>query len=207
MGILKNRMVEVWYKHKIIDENQHAFLRGKSTAQPIYLRKFILADAVHKNKFVGLTDIDLARAYDQTERWVKEMSFRRFGVPEPLIEYFGLLDTGNKNYVLTAYGPGREFEALMGAYAQGDDLSPLGWVCTMDWKLGVCDTGAPDPYVVRNNDDDVVSKNTLACWTLEIRTTYSRHMDRAESLKRSWVHMHKVTICPHLDGCVRWTGN
>ena len=157
VGILKNRMVEVWYKHKIIDENQHAFLRGKSTAQPIYLRKFILADAVHKNKFVGLTDIDLARAYDQTERWVKEMSFRRFGVPEPLIEYFGLLDTGNKNYVLTAYGPGREFEALMGAYAQGDDLSPLGWVCTMDWKLGVCDTGAPDPYVVRNNDDDVVA--------------------------------------------------
>ena len=152
IGILKNRMVKVWYKHGVINEDQHAFLRGKSTAQPIYLRKFILEDAVNNNKFVGLTDIDLARAYDQTERWVKEMSFRRFGVPEELIAYFGLLDTDNKNYVLTAYGPGREFEALMGAYAQGDDLSPLGWVCTMDWKLCVCATGSKDPYVVNNGN-------------------------------------------------------
>ena len=154
IGILKNRMVRVWYKHGVINEDQHAFLRGKSTAQPIYLRKFILEDAVNNNKFVGLTDIDLARAYDQTERWVKEMSFRRFGVPEELIAYFGLLDTDNKNYVLTAYGPGREFEALMGAYAQGDDLSPLGWVCTMDWKLCVCATGSKDPYVVNNGNGD-----------------------------------------------------
>jgi hypothetical protein len=125
IGILKNRMVRVWYRHGVINEDQHAFLRGKSTAQPIYLRKFILEDAVDNNKFVGLTDIDLARAYDQTERWVKEMSLRRFGVPEELIAYFGLLDTDNKNYVLTAHGPGREFEALIVAYAQGDDISHL----------------------------------------------------------------------------------
>jgi hypothetical protein len=68
IGILKNRMVRVWYRHGVINEDQHVFLRGKSTAQPIYLRKFVLEDAVDNNKFVGLTDIDLARAYDQTER-------------------------------------------------------------------------------------------------------------------------------------------
>jgi hypothetical protein len=44
-------------------------------------------------------------------------------------------DRHNRNLVLTAFGPGKAFEALMGAYAQGDDLSPLGWVCSMDWKL------------------------------------------------------------------------
>jgi hypothetical protein len=29
------------------------------------------------------------------------------------------------------FGPGGPSEALMGAYAQGGDFSPLGWVCTM----------------------------------------------------------------------------
>jgi hypothetical protein len=60
----------------------HAFLKGKSTAAPIYARKFVLADSQYKRLFAALGDIDLHHAYDQTERWVKEMSLRRFGVPE-----------------------------------------------------------------------------------------------------------------------------
>jgi hypothetical protein len=44
ISMLKNRIVCVWYKHGLIDSDQHAFLRGKSTAAPIYARKFVLAD-------------------------------------------------------------------------------------------------------------------------------------------------------------------
>ena len=70
IGILKDRMVSVWYEHKVIDADQHAFLRGKSTAQPIYVRKFALADAKFRKRFIATTDVDLHHAYDQTERWV-----------------------------------------------------------------------------------------------------------------------------------------
>ena len=80
-------MVGVWYEHKVIDADQHAFLRGKSTAQPIYVRKFALADAKFRKRFIATTDVDLHHAYDQTERWVKEVAFRRFGVPEEMIQY------------------------------------------------------------------------------------------------------------------------
>jgi hypothetical protein len=132
---------------------------------------------VDNNKFVGLTDIDLARAYDQKERWVKEMSFRRFGVPEELIAYFGLLDTDNKNYVLTAYGPGREFEALMGAYAQGDDLSPLGWVCTMDWKLSVCATGSKDPYHMLLTTETVIGEHSREPYLQMMARTYKERQN------------------------------
>ena len=69
---------------------------------------------------------------------MKEMSLRRFGVPEDALDYLAEFDRDNRNLVLTAFGPGEPFEALMGAYAQGDDFSPLGWVCTMDWKLAPC---------------------------------------------------------------------
>jgi hypothetical protein len=46
IGMLKNRVVKAWYQyqHGLIDEDQHAFLRGKSTATPIYTRKMALAD-------------------------------------------------------------------------------------------------------------------------------------------------------------------
>jgi hypothetical protein len=42
--------VSVWYEHKVIDADHHAFLRGESTAQSIYVRKFALADAKFRNQ-------------------------------------------------------------------------------------------------------------------------------------------------------------
>ena len=45
--------------------------------------------------------------------------------------------------VLTAYGDSDPFEAEMGAWAQGGDFSPIGWVVTMDWMIQVV-TRAPD---------------------------------------------------------------
>ena len=45
----------------------------------------------------------------------------------------------------------------MGAFAQGDDLSPLGWVCLMDWKLAVCSRCSVRPYNVVNTSHDMVA--------------------------------------------------
>ena len=95
IGMLKNRIVRVWYEHGLIDSGQHAFLKGKSTAAPICARKFVLADARYKRLFAALGDIDLHHAYDQTERWVKEMSLRRFGVPEEGLKYLAEFDRLN----------------------------------------------------------------------------------------------------------------
>jgi hypothetical protein len=36
------------------------------------------------------------------------------------LDYLAEFDRDNRNLVLTAFGPGEPFEALMGAYAQGD---------------------------------------------------------------------------------------
>ena len=54
--------------------------------------------------------------------------------------------------------------SLMGAYAQGDDFSPLGWVCTMDWKLALCAMYSTKPYAVQDSMQTVtqVSKTIFA---------------------------------------------
>jgi hypothetical protein len=59
IGVLKNREVKVWYQHGLIDEDQHAFLRGKSTATPIYTRKMALAEAHYRRLFAAMGDVDL----------------------------------------------------------------------------------------------------------------------------------------------------
>ena len=178
IGMLKNRVVKVWYQHGLIDEDQHAFLRGKSTATPIYTRKMALADAQYRRLFAAMGDVDLHHAYDQTERWVKEMSLRRFGVPEDVLDYLAEFDRGNRNFVLTAFGPGKGFEATMGAYAQGDDFSPLGWVCTMDWKLAVCAAKSTAPYVVRD------SMHTTACMSRCIYADDGTYIQAGKQMSR-----------------------
>jgi hypothetical protein len=45
----------------------------------------------------------------------------------------------------------------MGAFAQGGDLSPLGWVYLMDWKLAVCSRCSVRPYTVVNTRHDMVA--------------------------------------------------
>ena len=101
------------------------------------LKKLTLELCRCRKQCVAALDEDLKRAYDQTERFVKEMSLRRFGVPEGMINWLQEFDRGNQNIVLTAFGDSEPFEAEMGAWAQGDDFSPIGWVVTMDWMIQV----------------------------------------------------------------------
>jgi hypothetical protein len=51
-----------------------------------------LADAQYRRLFVAMGDVDLHHACDQTEQWVKEMSLRRFGVPEDVLDYLAEFD-------------------------------------------------------------------------------------------------------------------
>ena len=150
LGIKKNELLKVWHAHKLISPEQFAFLKGWSTAEPIMIKKLALEISRLKRECILALDEDLKRAYDQTERFVKEMSLRRFGVPEDMIEWIMEFDRGNENIVLTAYGDSDPFEAEMGAWAQGDDFSPIGWVVTMDWLVQVVHIHSTMPVRIGN---------------------------------------------------------
>ena len=51
MGIRFEEIMKVWKKKGIIDENNYAFLTGKSTTQPLMIKKMILEEVekVKKN--------------------------------------------------------------------------------------------------------------------------------------------------------------
>ena len=156
LGIKKNHLIEVWHEHKLISPQQFAFMKGWSTSEPIMIKKLSLELARLTKQSILALDEDLKRAYDQTERFVKEMSLRRFGVPEDMIGWIMEFDRGNCNVVLTAYGETEPFEAEMGAWAQGDDFSPIGWVVTMDWLVSVVRLASSCPVRVGNAIIDAI---------------------------------------------------
>ena len=56
-----------------------------------------------------MVDVDLYKAYDTVDRWVKEMALRRLGLEYEFIDYLLEFDRRNVQQVQTAYGPSAEF--------------------------------------------------------------------------------------------------
>jgi hypothetical protein len=62
IGIRLHRVAKVWLRHGIIDANNYAFLAGKSTMQPLMIKKMILEEAREANKPLTLVDVDFSKA-------------------------------------------------------------------------------------------------------------------------------------------------
>ena len=72
----------VWKNNGWIDEDNYGFQAGMSAKEPIIITKMITEDAMARGKKLRVIDVDFAAAYDSTERFAKDMSLRRLGVPK-----------------------------------------------------------------------------------------------------------------------------
>ena len=68
MGIRLGEIMKVRREKGIVDKNNYAFLTGKSTTQPLMIKKMILEEVEKLKKKIALLDIDFAKAYDSTEK-------------------------------------------------------------------------------------------------------------------------------------------
>ena len=57
IGIRVRKVLQIWLRNGLIDENNYAFLTGKSTMQPLMIKKMIMEHARHKNKTITMVDI------------------------------------------------------------------------------------------------------------------------------------------------------
>jgi hypothetical protein len=80
----------------------------------------------------------------------KEMSMRRLGVPEWLIDIVYSLDSAAQVSVLTAHGLSLPYHPETG-WPQGSEEGPLGWLTHYDWLLQLhTESLGRDPYLVDN---------------------------------------------------------
>ena len=147
MAVRVRRVAKVWRDNGIIDENNYAFLAGKSTMQPLMIKKMILEEAAQRNKELTMIDVDFSKAYDSTERFAKEISLRRMGFPEEGLEMWQMFDGDRNMRVLTAFGLTKGFTPECGAWGQGAVESPPGWLCFMCWLSAYVEKNTKEPYV------------------------------------------------------------
>ena len=128
LAVRKNRMARVWQQLGLCSADQYAFLRGKSTMQPAMIKKLLLERAKHYGLPMVMVDIDLFKAYDSVDRWVKEMALRRLGLDYEFIDYLLEFDRRNEQVVRTAYGDSASFTSERATVPQGGVESCLVFV-------------------------------------------------------------------------------
>ena len=134
LGVRKNRVLEVWMKHGCIDKDNFAFMPGEFIHDPILLKRLLLEDAVFLQNMLITLDVDYKAAFDKVPYFIKEMALRRMGVPEEGIDLWCKHDHTRHMSVRTAYGLTEPIHPRCGAFAQGGEESPMGFVALMCWK-------------------------------------------------------------------------
>ncbi len=140
-GILSQRFTSILVKHDLFHPSQYAFLIGKSTQASQFLHTALVEDAHTKHTPLFCLHVDLRRAFDSVHHiWGREVSLRRMGCPESLIQYLLNSDRENKTYIFNPYTDMYSdsntgvFEAKIG-FAQGAEDSPLGYIIFKDILL------------------------------------------------------------------------
>jgi len=146
VGIRVKKVLKVWSRNGIIDDDNYAFLTGRTTVQPLMIKKMMLEDAAYNDKTIAMVDIDFSKAYDSTEKFAKEMSLRRLGFPEEGLDMWQQYDSNRRMSINTAYGPTEPITPECGAWGQGAPESPIGWLSLMCWMSAVVDKEATEPY-------------------------------------------------------------
>ena len=151
----------MWKDNGIIDEDNYAFLAGLSTTEPLMIKKMILEEAKAHNKRLAMADIDFSKAYDSTERFAKDMSLRRMGFPEEGLDMWQHYDGTRNMRILTAYGLTRGIKPQCGAWGQGAEESPMGWLTFMSWMSEYIGKNTTDAYEYKINETDSVKLSKI----------------------------------------------
>jgi len=121
-------------------------LTGRTTVQPLMIKKMILEDAQFYNKDLTMIDIDFSKAYDSTEKFAKEISLRRLGFPQEGLDLWQQYDNTRQMSVLTAHGLTDPLTPECGAWGQGAPEAPTGWLALMCWMSAAVEKKAKAPY-------------------------------------------------------------
>ena len=145
VAVKLKEVLNVWRTNGVLDDDNYAFLTGRTTVQPLMIKKMILEDAKFFNKDLTMVDVDFSKAYDSTEKFAKEISLRRLGFPQEGLDLWQQYDNTRKMAVLTAHGLTDTFTPECGAWGQGAPEAPIGWLALMCWMCAAVEKKAEHP--------------------------------------------------------------
>jgi hypothetical protein len=147
VGLIMGKIADFWSKHHLIDQAQHAYIRGKGTHTAIPQLTACLEGAKEFKSDIYISSWDMKRAFDSLGRRFIIRCLMRLHIPAGLVIFLTSLDEGGyvfvkspKNLKIAERGfvaldkEGDKFQTQRGT-GQGDIPSPLLWVAAMDTLL------------------------------------------------------------------------
>ena len=117
MKLLEHAMkvVERIFEHRIrqqieIDDMQFGFMKGKGTADAIFMARQMQENFRVKGKKLYFGFVDLEKAFDRVPREVISWAMRNLGVKEWLVSAMMSVYTGSETVVRTVCGNSKGFE-------------------------------------------------------------------------------------------------
>ena len=148
---------------KLIDKDNFAFIPGELISDPILIKRILLEEATAENNNLVTLDIDYKAAFDKVPYFIKEMALRRLGVPEKGIDMWCKHDATRKQKVRTAYGLTDGIHPRCGAFGQGAEESPMGFVALLSWACDYIfeDKKRIDPYMYNTGTRKIPLSKTI----------------------------------------------
>ena len=103
---------------------QHAFTSLRSVTDAVFAYTFMMEDAKQYKKEIHVSNNDCTQAYDAVPPWAMYAVYRYHKFPPALIDLLINMDANRVGRVLTAHGPGSEFNIECGL-GQGSVLAPM----------------------------------------------------------------------------------
>jgi hypothetical protein len=164
---------DFWRKWGLVDEAQHAYLRGKGTHTVLPQLLNCLEGARDFKTSLFVSSFDMSKAFDSADRNFVIACLVRMHVPEGLAEQMIGLDENEKIFVkcprnleIAERGvealdqEGYKFKAMKGV-GQGDKPSPLYWVAVMDTLLSAL-RKRPSGFRVQDMDGNTYPAEEMA---------------------------------------------
>eukprot|EP00935_MAST-01C_sp_MAST-1C-sp1_P000477 g477.t1 len=146
IGVKKQAFISVALQHGMIGDEHFGALPKRSTTEPLMKKIIALEDALRARLKLYGADVDLRRAFDMVPVFIKEMALRRIGMPEEGIALWSAYDLTKRTRSITAYGFSDAITPVAGAFGQGAEESPFGFVAYCSWLTDYLDSLERDPY-------------------------------------------------------------
>ena len=170
MGIVVNRITQIWDRKDILSDSQYGFRSKRSCEGPSLQVINAQEEAEESGTELHGSSWDIKRAFDSVPKAVLVMSWEQLGVPSEVANYIVDLDRNCLTIPLTPHAQHiRQTEGL-GAFdtnyststsaqgffgvtgtSQGDTPSPSNWTATYDIPLRALEQANSYPFLVRTD--------------------------------------------------------
>jgi exonuclease III len=154
-NILANRLKEIIYETRLINNSQNGFVKGKTIHQKIFNLISIIKHAKINDRDLWIAYLDITKAYDTVSHSALAITLEKSGFPTPFVTLVNNLYKNNTARIITSHGLTNHVHILRGV-KQGCPLSPILFTIflnpLLDWL-----NDTDDGYIIEQ-----VSYNTNA---------------------------------------------